>query len=65
MLSLQVNKKIFTRLITALLSLFILSASCAFAAESLSFWNGDVKKGDVTMRRNGTMQEVAVDDVIS
>ena len=65
MLSLQVNKKIFTRLITALLSLFILSASCAFAAESLSFWNGDVKKGDVTMRRNGTMQEVAVDEVIS
>lgn len=65
MLSLRVNKKIFTGLLTVLASLFVLCASCAFAAETLSFWNGDVKKGDVAMRRNGAMQEVAIDEVIS
>lgn len=65
MLSLRVNNRIFTGLIAAFASLFILSASCAFAAETLSFWNGEVKKGDVAARRNGTIQEVAIDEVVS
>jgi len=61
---LRVNKKIVKALFAALV-ISLLFAAAAFA-DVLSLWNGDIKKGDITSRKNehgGT--DVAIEEVIS
>lgn len=47
------------------LSALLLCALPAFAAEKIELWNGDIRKGSVSVRMNGTLREMAVDEVVS
>ena len=47
------------------LSALLLYALPAFAAEKIELWNGDIRKGSVSVRMNGTLREMAVDEVVS
>lgn len=52
-------------IILAALSALLLCALPAFAAEKIELWNGDIRKGSVSVRMNGTLREMAVDEVVS
>ena len=52
-------------IILAALSVLLLCALPAFAAEKIELWNGDIRKGSVSVRMNGTLREMAVDEVVS
>lgn len=53
------------RIILLALSALLLCALPAFAAEKIELWNGDIRKGSVSVRMNGTLREMAVDEVVS
>ena len=53
------------RIILLTLSALLLCALPAFAAEKIELWNGDIRKGSVSVRMNGTLREMAVDEVVS
>ena len=53
------------RIILFALSALLLCALPAFAAEKIELWNGDIRKGSVSVRMNGTLREMAVDEVVS
>lgn len=63
MLSLLGNKT--KSIILFALSALLLCALPAFAAEKIELWNGDIRKGSVSVRMNGTLREMAVDEVVS
>ena len=50
------------RIIMLALSALLLCALPAFAAEKIELWNGDIRKGSVSVRMNGTLREMAVDE---
>ncbi len=52
-------------IILLVLSTLLLCALPAFAAETIELWNGDIRKGSVSVRMNGTLLEMAVDEVVS
>lgn len=52
-------------IILFVLSTLLLCALPAFAAEKIELWNGDIRKGSVSVRMNGTLREMAVDEVVS
>ena len=52
-------------IILLVLSTLLLCALPAFAAEKIELWNGDIRKGSVSVRMNGTLREMAVDEVVS
>ncbi len=52
-------------IILLVLSALLLCALPAFAAEKIELWNGDIRKGSVSVRMNGTLREMAVDEVVS
>lgn len=52
-------------IILLVLSTLLLCALPAFAAETIELWNGDIRKGSVSVRMNGTLREMAVDEVVS
>lgn len=52
-------------IILAALSALLFCALPAFAAEKIELWNGDIRKGSVSVRMNGTLREIAVDEVVS
>lgn len=52
-------------IILFVLSALLLCALPAFAAEKIELWNGDIRKGSVSVRMNGTLREMAVDEVVS
>ncbi|MDO5114934.1 MAG: N-acetylmuramoyl-L-alanine amidase [Synergistaceae bacterium] len=62
-MSLLENKKKVITLLAAFALLF--AALPAFAAQRLELWNGEIKKGDISVRANGNMQEAAIDELIS
>ncbi|HIT04305.1 MAG TPA: N-acetylmuramoyl-L-alanine amidase [Candidatus Caccocola faecipullorum] len=47
------------------LAALLLCALPAFAAEKIELWNGDIRKGSVSVRMNGTVREMAVDEAVS
>lgn len=49
----------------AALSALLLFALPAFAEERIELWNGGIKKGAVSTRMNGTIREMAIDEVVS
>ena len=53
------------RIILLALSALLLCALPAFAAGKIELWNGDIRKGSVSVRMNGTLREMAVDEVVS
>lgn len=53
------------RIILLALSALLLCALPAFAAEKIELWNGDIRKGSVSVRMDGTLREMAVDEVVS
>ena len=53
------------QIILLALSALLLCALPAFAAEKIELWNGDIRKGSVSVRMNGTLREMAVDEVVS
>ena len=53
------------RIILLALFALLLCALPAFAAEKIELWNGDIRKGSVSVRMNGTLREMAVDEVVS
>ena len=53
------------RIILLALSALLLCALPAFAAEKIELWNGDIRKGSVSVRMNGTLREMAIDEVVS
>ncbi len=65
MLSLRVINKAarLAVLLLALCAVFVASSACA--ADTLSLWNGEVKKGDILVRKNGAVQQTAFDQVAS
>ena len=63
MLSLLGNKT--KSIILLALSALLICALPAFAAEKIELWNGDIRKGSVSVRMNGTLREMAVDEVVS
>ena len=60
MLSLRVTK-IRTALLLAAAALLVLCGSAS--ADTLSLWNGEIKKGDVSSRAAGAAKEIAVDEL--
>lgn len=64
MLSLLVNrKKTLIMVLSVIMLVFIVTAA---SAETLSLWCGDIKKGDITARKNSLNgMDVAIDEIIS
>lgn len=63
MLSLLGNKRIITAF--ALAAALLFAAAPSFAAEKAELWNGGIKKGDISVRMNGSIREAAIDEVVS
>ncbi len=52
-------------IILAALSALLFCALPALAADKIDLWNGGVRKGSVSVRLNGTIREMAIDEVVS
>lgn len=64
MLSLRENRKVSLLIFIAAAFLFMLASSAAFADGAVELWNGQVKKGNIPVRTNSSVTEVAVDEVL-
>ena len=65
MLSLRENRKISFLLFIAAVFLFLLASSAAFADGTVELWNGQVKKGNIPVRTDSSVTEVAIDEVLA
>ena len=63
-MSLQESKKITAAIFVLIIAAFAIFAACPAHAATMSLWNGDIKKGDVTIRTSGTAREAAIDEVV-
>ena len=62
-MSLLVNKT--KNIIFLAAAALLLCALPALAAETVELWNGDIRKGGVAVRMNGTVREMAADEALS
>ncbi|MCR5335127.1 MAG: N-acetylmuramoyl-L-alanine amidase [Synergistes sp.] len=64
MLSLRENRKLSLLIFIAAAFIFLFASSAAFAGGAVELWDGQVKKGNIPVRTDSSVTEVAIDEML-
>ncbi len=64
MLSLRENRKLSLLIFIAAAFIFLFASSAAFAEGAVELWDGQVKKGNIPVRTDSSVTEVAIDEML-